>query len=103
MRGARSAVRASAGCGVFDPQAKARVMMTAASGLLILDLDDVLLRVGTAVARDEIVFLRVVAERAERHAQQFRGLRLNSTAAFERLEHEDFPDRLQMILERDPV
>src|ERR1041385_7052961 len=55
------------------------------------------------VARDEIVLLRVVAERAKRHPQQFRGLRLHASAALERLQHEDLSDGLQVILKRDSL
>src|SRR3954471_16459971 len=35
------------------------------------------------VARDEVVLFCVVAERAERHPQQLRGLRLHAAAALE--------------------
>src|SRR5207249_1525812 len=53
------------------------------------------------VARDEVVLLRVVAERAERHPQQLGRLRLHASAALERLEHEDLADRLEVVLQRD--
>src|SRR5438105_2809436 len=55
------------------------------------------------VARDEVVLLRVVAERAERHPQQLGRLRLHAAAALERLEHEDLADRLEVVLQRDAV
>src|SRR5581483_5819848 len=41
------------------------------------------------IARDEIVLLRVVAKRPERHLQELRCLRLHSTRPLERLQHED--------------
>src|ERR1044071_1721163 len=55
------------------------------------------------VARDEVIFLRVVAEGAERHPQELRRLRLHAAAALQRLEHEDLSDRFQMVLQRNSV
>src|SRR4051794_32626254 len=49
-----------------------------------------------AVARDEVVLLRVVAEGAEGHLQQFRRLGLHPARALQRLEHEDLADGLQV-------
>src|SRR4029079_6063239 len=50
------------------------------------------------VARDEGIFFRVLAAGGERHAQELGRLRLHAAAALERLEREDFSDRLQMVL-----
>src|SRR6266542_3014063 len=55
------------------------------------------------VARDEVVLLRVVAERAERHPQQLGRLRLHAATALERLEHEGLADRLEVVLQRDAL
>src|ERR1700694_5442923 len=100
-RGPRSAVFGPPGCGAFDPHAKATIMTAAASALLIFHLDHILRRIGLALPRDEIVLLRVVPERAERHFEQLRRLRLHASGSLERFEHEDLSDGLEMILQRD--
>src|SRR5689334_17501324 len=86
-----------AGCGgaVGCVQAKARSRMAL---LFILHLHHFVF-----LARDELVLFRVVAERAEGHAQQLRGLGLHAADALERLEHEDLGDRLEVVLERHAV
>src|SRR5712691_3172764 len=79
MRGpAAATVRVEAGGGgLFTPQARRR-RTAASSSFLILHLDHILL---LSFARDEVIFLRVVTERAERHAQQLGGLRLHAAGA----------------------
>src|ERR1700743_2708854 len=67
--------------------------------LLMFELQHLFL----AVARDEIVFFCVVAKRAERHAQQLGGLRLDAAAALQCLQHEDLADRFEVIGQRDAV
>src|ERR1051325_15508 len=47
---------------------------------------------------DQLVLFRVVPKRSERHAQQLRGLGLDAARPLQRLEHEDLPDRLQVVL-----
>src|SRR5262249_6257697 len=52
---------------------------------------------------DEVVFLGVVAERAERHPKELGGLCLDAVASVERLAHQPLADRLEVRLEVDPL
>src|SRR5215208_6057632 len=49
------------------------------------------------VFRHQVVLLRVIAERSERHPEQLRGLSLYAARSLECFEHEDLPDRLEVI------
>src|SRR5947209_568531 len=64
-------------CG--ELQASIRTAMSTARSFLILHLHILRFR----IARDEVVLLRVVAERAEGHPQQLRRLRLHAAAALQ--------------------
>src|SRR5579872_3110498 len=93
-------VEGAGGGGAFAPQARRmRVIPSVArdttASFLMLDLDHILL---LPFARDEVVLLRVVAERSKRHAQQLGRLRLHAAGALERFHHEDFSDRLEVVL-----
>src|SRR5260221_8308758 len=93
------AVAGSAGWAFVQARVKSIVMIaTTWDRSLTLHLRHFIL----TVARDEVVFLRVVAERAERHLQQLGRLSLHAACALDGLEHEHLADRFEVVLQGDP-